>query len=122
MRFGPVTEADGSLTTVRVGAGPSFLLVGDRENDAFGLLLSMEGLALNHAVRRQAPAARQERWVGGALASLSASWRASSFLEPYLSLGVEVAFGTTPIVIDGTTTATIPLARLTGDGGVRVRF
>lgn len=121
-RFGSIEEASASTTTIRLGAGPAIRVIGSGDRDPFALDVVMEGVVLNHAVRRESPVAREDRWIGGAYAGVSAAWRAAAALEPFIGLGGEIAFGTTPIVIDGSTAATIPMTRLTGDVGVRFRF
>lgn len=121
-RFGSIEEASASTTTVRLGAGPAIRLIGSGEREPFALHVVMEGIVLNHAVRRESPAAREDRWIGGAYVGVSAAWRAATALEPFVGLGGEIAFGTTPVVIDGATAATIPMARLTADVGLRFRF
>jgi opacity protein-like surface antigen len=121
-RFGPLAGADADTTTLRFGAGLSFRALGRRERDTFALSVSLEGVVLNHAVSRSAPTARQDRWVTGTFASASVGWRLSGTLEPFAAVGIETAFGTTPVVIDRETRATIPLFRVATDLGMRFRF
>ena len=62
------------------------------------------------------------RVASGALATTLVGFRASSTVEPFLGAGVEALFGTTPVIVDGVTVATIPPVRVTADAGLRLRF
>lgn len=117
VRFGRVPELDASTSLVRLGLGPRARLFTTAGEDV-AVTVAVEGLLLHHVVTRSAPAETHSRWVGGALASARVTWKATTWLAPFAALGLETAFGDTPLDLDGRTVATLPVARTTLDLGV----
>jgi len=122
VRFGSVHEANATTTAIRLGAGPSLRVFGAREADPFSVSVTLEGVAIDQRVHREVLDEGHDRWVGGIALGAAAGWRVSPVLQPYVGVGVETLFGTTPVVVDNATVATIMPVRTFADIGVTVRF
>ncbi len=121
-RFGAIAAAEATITTLRFGAGAAASAVVPREGQPLSLQIGLEAIAVNLAVHRERPSATRDRWVPGIYATILAGFRLTARFEPYVGLSAEAIFGTTPIVVDERTLATIPVLRAGADAGVRLRF
>ena len=118
--FGSIEAADARMSTTRIVAGgrARWLTVGrDLSFD-----LGIDALAVHHAVHRAEPFADRSRWLAGAHTDFGLAWRASAFVEPFATAGVDAVLGNTPIAVAGIRLAQIPPLRAVFELGVKMRF
>jgi hypothetical protein len=117
---GTIDDAEARMTTTRITAGGRWVWLTVARDVSFDVGLDV--LAVNHVVRRTAPAADRDRWLGGAHADLGIAWRVSALVEPFANGGLDGVAGNTPITVAGRALAHIPPVRAVAEAGVRLRF
>jgi hypothetical protein len=124
-RFGEVSAASAfsSAAAVGGGAGWQFARLGSGIHE-LELSVSADVLAMQHALVRRANGATvaRDRWVTAVEATFDGAFRVSTSYELFVNLGAEVAAGPTVIAVGGVSLDHIPVVRVVGGLGVRVRF
>jgi hypothetical protein len=118
--FGSIPSADARMRTTRLVAGARLRWLTVARDLSFDL--GVDALVVNQAVRRTDPAADRDRWLGGGHADLGIAWRATPFLEPFASVGVDAVLGKTPVTVAGSRVADVPPLRSVLELGLTMRF
>lgn len=121
-RLGTIDQVDAASAAYRFGIGPAFRVLGTEPNDRLAVQFALEALAVDQVATRSSPPARRDRWLPGSYATVQVGYRMSPVFEPYVGIGMETVFGSTPIVLDGKAEAVLPRVRMTADAGARVHF
>ena len=117
---GSVSDAEGSLTVVRPRAGLGLTLLRTRSVIA-GARVEI-GPWLHVVDRAGGGRTSGSRWLGGVESVAEVAWTVAPRLALTFDLGLDVAFGTTRVIVGGEERASIPLLRGVGDAGVRLLF
>jgi hypothetical protein len=117
MRLGRVTEVSATSTWIAPVGGLAWRAYGSGGAHAVDLGLRADLLIGHFEVDRQGTG--RARWVPGADVCAEAAW---FFLPPIgfvLSAGIEAAFGSTEVLVNGTALATAPPFRAVSEAGLR---
>ncbi len=121
-RAGSVGVVDGSLHVLALAGGLRIPIV---HRGAFELALQAEGVASHEAVSRtdaRGDDQGRSRWIPGAQLSAVGGYWVLPQLALVAALGSQVTFGSTDVVVQGRTAATLSPYRATFELGVRWRF
>ena len=117
---GSVSEAQGSLTVIRPRAGVGLTLLRARSVVAGARVEVGPWL---HVVDRAGDGRTSgSRWLGGVETVAEVAWTVAPRLALTFDLGLDVAFGTTRVIVGDEERASIPILRGVGDAGVRLLF
>jgi hypothetical protein len=119
--FGSLRNAGADLTTTRLGLGVRCRFA-RLANGSVGLDTGLDGLVVHHVVRRTAPEASRDRWLTGGHVDLGAALTLAPALEAFVTVGMDVVAGATPITLAGERVAELPPMRGTLEAGVRLFF
>jgi hypothetical protein len=121
-RSGPLEEAGATSSLTAIWMGVSVRLLSTGGARPFELRGCVDLGALRHAVRRSDPEASRSRWVTASAVALEGAWYVAPSFGVVASAGTELAWGATPVTLDGDRVATIPPGRFVTEVGVRARF
>lgn len=120
--FGSISAASASSSTIRLGAGAGIVAL---RAGAWTGAVHIDALALRHGASRVAPDGsleQQHRWIGAVGTLVDLDWRTSRHVGMFLDAGVELALGSTRVIVGDEVVGTIPRLRAVLDLGVRVRL
>jgi hypothetical protein len=120
LAFGSIPDAGARMATTRLIGGGRWRWLTVARDLSFDV--GLDALVVHHAVRRSSPVASRDRWMMGAHTDVGVGWRATTALEPFVTMGVDGVLGTTPITVAGARTAEIPPFRAVGELGLKVHF
>jgi len=121
-RAGGIVAVDGDLRFLSLAAGLRVPLVRVRPGGTWELALQGECLASRETVVRENDAQSQSRWVPGAELEVAGAWFLWRWVAAVGSLGAQINFGGTDVVVNGHTAATLSPYRGVGELGLRVYF
>jgi hypothetical protein len=121
-RIGEVAAAQADASTIRLGGGLAMRVFESAGARPFELGARADLVALHHALARTDDSSSGSRWLPGADTLLEGAWWIAPDIGFVAATGVEVAFGSTSVLVDGTRVATIPPVRLLLEAGLRARF
>jgi len=125
-RTGTMNTVDGQLRIFSLSAGVRIPIVQARAARPYELALLGEWVASHEAISRTTAASAETqtegRWVPGAQFQVAGAWFFSSRIAAAAALGAQLDFGSTDVVVNGHTVATVSPFRGVGELGVRVRF
>jgi hypothetical protein len=119
-RAGTIGAAEATTTTLFVGGGPGYRTAVGRSLE---LGVRADLLVLEHRATRDRPVeTTRKRWLGAADVVFEAIVPFGAHAGLSLGVGMEVAFGTTPLSVGGVTVASIPPLRGIAEIGARIHF
>lgn len=124
-RVGDVPGASATTTIYRVDAGLFFELFGAEAQRPFALGARIDVVALRHELAHTGDdgvVAHEGRFIPGMDAVIEGSWSLGAETSVVFGTGVEVAFGTTRVVVHDSTASSIPPLRLIAELGLRAKF
>jgi hypothetical protein len=125
-RTGDVPGLNGTDLTTYAALGISLWPARPAPNRRVAVGVRLDALALHHDLshRSMDVLARQSRWLPGADVLAEIGWTLTPSVELVTTLGVEVAFGATDVLVEpgGGPVATIPALRVVAEGGIRIWF
>lgn len=117
---GGVSDAQGALTIVRPRVGLGITVA---QASTLAVRVRVEGGPWLHVVSRSGKGrAEGSRWLPGAEIAAEIAWVFAPRVALTVDLGLDVAFGTTRVLVGGEERASIPPVRAVGGAGVRLVF
>jgi hypothetical protein len=123
--FGDMEVAQATTRTLRASGGLAWLVMLEGPTLPFSLGLALRAGAARHALAREAvglATIRAARWIGVGELRAELGWWFASHTALVATLGVEVAWGATRVMVDHRVAETIPMLRGVAGLGVRTNF
>ncbi len=117
---GAVSDAQASLTMLRPRAGVGLTVL---RSGRFAGRVRLEAGPWLHLVNRSGSGrATGSRWLFGGETAAEIAWTLAPRVALTFDVGLDVAFGTTRVIVGAEERASIPPVRVVGDAGARLLF
>jgi hypothetical protein len=123
--IGDFETAQATSSTVRFLAGLEFSPARSSASKRLSWGVGLGAGVSRHALSRNAaglPTTSDDRWIGVGQLRAELAWWFVRHAALVSSVGVELAFGKTDVIVDGVATSSIPVLRGLGSIGIRTEF